>query len=164
MAGDKKGMGFETPAKAVEQLEAEIGTLTESLEGIKKRLETMNRRLMHFAFLGGEKRLCCQHNRSDYCRFWEVSKEQLDMLGVLGIDTGQGKFHPKTTDSLCASCYAFKAFAAKKEDATLTAYCMECRKKVEIRNPRQITLKNGRPAVQGVCSVCGAKVFRIGKA
>jgi len=44
-----------------------------------------------------------------------------------------------------------------------TAYCMKCRKKVEIKNPRQITLKNGRPAVQGVCSVCGTKVFRIGK-
>ncbi len=45
-----------------------------------------------------------------------------------------------------------------------TAYCMRCRKKVEIRNPRQITLKNGRPAVQGVCPSCGTKVFRIGKA
>jgi len=45
-----------------------------------------------------------------------------------------------------------------------TAYCMKCRRKVEIRNPRQITLKNGRPAVQGVCPTCGTKVFRIGKA
>ena len=44
-----------------------------------------------------------------------------------------------------------------------TAYCMKCRKKVEIKNPRQITLKNGRPATQGVCTVCGTKVFRIGK-
>ena len=44
-----------------------------------------------------------------------------------------------------------------------TAYCMKCKKKVEIKNPKQITLKNGRPAVQGVCSVCGTKVFRIGK-
>ncbi len=45
-----------------------------------------------------------------------------------------------------------------------TAYCMKCRKKVEIRNPRQIILKNRRPAVQGVCPSCGTKVFRIGKA
>ncbi len=44
-----------------------------------------------------------------------------------------------------------------------TAYCMKCRKKVEIRNPRQITLKNGRPATQGFCPSCGTKVFRIGK-
>ena len=44
-----------------------------------------------------------------------------------------------------------------------TAYCMKCRNKVEIRNPKQIILKNGKPAVQGICSVCGTKVFRIGK-
>jgi len=44
------------------------------------------------------------------------------------------------------------------------AYCMKCRKKVEIENPTQVALKNNRPAVQGVCSVCGTKVFRIGKA
>ncbi len=44
------------------------------------------------------------------------------------------------------------------------AFCMKDRKKVEIKNPRQITLKNNRPAVQGVCPLCGTKVFRIGKA
>jgi len=43
------------------------------------------------------------------------------------------------------------------------AYCMKCRKKVEIKNPEQVTLKNGRPATQGVCSLCGTKVFRMGK-
>ncbi len=45
-----------------------------------------------------------------------------------------------------------------------TAYCMKCRKKVEIRNPSRVTLKNGRPAMQGVCPVCSTKVFRIGRA
>ncbi|MEA3253714.1 MAG: DUF5679 domain-containing protein [Chloroflexota bacterium] len=45
-----------------------------------------------------------------------------------------------------------------------TAYCMKCKKKVEIKNPQQITLKNGRPAVRGVCPSCSTKVFRIGKA
>ncbi|MBE9470347.1 MAG: hypothetical protein IMY78_03775 [Chloroflexi bacterium] len=45
-----------------------------------------------------------------------------------------------------------------------TAYCMKCRKKVEIKNPKQVALRNNSLAVQGVCSVCGAKVFRIGKA
>jgi DNA-directed RNA polymerase subunit RPC12/RpoP len=43
------------------------------------------------------------------------------------------------------------------------AYCMKCRKKVEIKNPRSVTLKNKRPATQGVCPNCGTKVFRIGK-
>jgi hypothetical protein len=44
-----------------------------------------------------------------------------------------------------------------------TASCMKCRKKVEIKDPRQITLKNKRPAVAGSCPVCRTKVFRIGK-
>lgn len=46
----------------------------------------------------------------------------------------------------------------------MQAYCFKCRKKVDIKNPQPVTLKNGRPAVQGVCSVCGTKVYRIGKA
>jgi NAD-dependent SIR2 family protein deacetylase len=45
-----------------------------------------------------------------------------------------------------------------------TAYCVKCRQKREMKNPKQITLKNGRPAVQDVCPVCGTKIFRIGKA
>jgi len=45
-----------------------------------------------------------------------------------------------------------------------TAYCMKCRKKVEMRDPTRVTLKNGRPATRGVCPVCRTKVFRIGKA
>jgi hypothetical protein len=46
----------------------------------------------------------------------------------------------------------------------MQAYCMKCRKKREIKNPKAVTLKNKRPATQGVCSVCGTKMFRIGKA
>ncbi len=44
------------------------------------------------------------------------------------------------------------------------AYCVKCRKKVEIKDPKAITMKNGRPATQGTCPSCGTKVFRIGKA
>ncbi|MDD5591030.1 MAG: DUF5679 domain-containing protein [Dehalococcoidales bacterium] len=45
----------------------------------------------------------------------------------------------------------------------MQAYCVKCRAKREIKNPRQITMRNGRPATQGTCPVCGTKVFRIGK-
>ena len=44
------------------------------------------------------------------------------------------------------------------------AYCVKCKKKVEISNAKNVTLKNKRPAVQGVCPKCGTKVFRIGQA
>jgi len=44
------------------------------------------------------------------------------------------------------------------------AYCVKCKKKVSVKDPKQIKMKNGRPATQGTCPSCGTKVFRIGKA
>ena len=40
---------------------------------------------------------------------------------------------------------------------------MKCRTKREIKDPKIITMKNGKPATQGVCPVCGTKLFRIVK-
>ncbi|MCJ7807501.1 MAG: DUF5679 domain-containing protein [Dehalococcoidia bacterium] len=40
---------------------------------------------------------------------------------------------------------------------------MKCKKKVDIKNPKSVTMKNGRPATQGNCPTCNTKVFRIGK-
>ena len=37
-----------------------------------------------------------------------------------------------------------------------TGYCVKERKK-------QVTMKNGRPAIQGTCPDCGTKIFKIGK-
>jgi hypothetical protein len=45
----------------------------------------------------------------------------------------------------------------------MQGYCVKCRTKREMRNARAITMKNGRPANQGVCPVCGTKMFKIGK-
>ena len=46
----------------------------------------------------------------------------------------------------------------------MEAYCMKCKGKQTMSNPHEITMKNGRPATQGVCPVCGTKMFKIGKA
>ncbi len=46
----------------------------------------------------------------------------------------------------------------------VTGYCVKCKTKREMKNAKQITLKNGKPAVQGVCPVCGTKMFKIGAA
>lgn len=43
------------------------------------------------------------------------------------------------------------------------AYCVKCKTSVEIKNPQNVTLKNGKAAVSGICPNCGTKVFRIGK-
>jgi len=44
----------------------------------------------------------------------------------------------------------------------VTAYCVKCKKKVEIKDPKKVTLKNKKPATKGLCPDCGTKVFRIG--
>jgi len=45
----------------------------------------------------------------------------------------------------------------------MQAYCMKCRAKKEMKDPKAITMKNGKPATQGTCPTCGTKMFRIGK-
>lgn len=44
----------------------------------------------------------------------------------------------------------------------MQAYCVKCRQKQEIVGAKTIIMKNGHPAIQGACTVCGTKVFRIG--
>ena len=47
----------------------------------------------------------------------------------------------------------------------MEAYCVKCKAKKEISNPQEVTMKNGRKAMQGKCPTCGTKMFRImGKA
>jgi len=41
------------------------------------------------------------------------------------------------------------------------AYCVKCRKKVEIKDPKRRVFSNGRPAIAGTCPISGTKVFKI---
>lgn len=43
-------------------------------------------------------------------------------------------------------------------------YCVKCKASREIKDAKQITMKNGRPATEGLCPVCGTKIFKIGAA
>jgi len=45
----------------------------------------------------------------------------------------------------------------------MQAYCVKCRAKREMKDARAITMKTGKPATQGICPVCGTKMFRIGR-
>ncbi len=48
--------------------------------------------------------------------------------------------------------------------ATSTGYCMKCKVQRDMKDPEQITMKNGRPATQATCQVCGTKIVKIGAA
>ena len=43
-------------------------------------------------------------------------------------------------------------------------YCLKCRIKTGSRDVEQVTMKNGRPALRAVCTVCGTGKYRIGSA
>ena len=47
--------------------------------------------------------------------------------------------------------------------AAKEGYCVKCKDKKEMKEPEEITMKNGRPATKGTCPDCGTKIFRIGK-
>lgn len=51
---------------------------------------------------------------------------------------------------------------ACKKACGVEAYCVKCKAKQIMKDPKEITMKNGRPATSGVCPVCGTKMFRIG--
>ena len=57
----------------------------------------------------------------------------------------------------------FKQSSARKlrRHTVAEAYCVKCKAKKEMANAQEVTMKNGRPAIQGVCPDCGTKLFRI---
>ncbi len=44
----------------------------------------------------------------------------------------------------------------------MEAYCMKCKEKREMKDAKQVTMKNGKPAMSGTCPKCGTKMFKIG--
>jgi hypothetical protein len=40
-------------------------------------------------------------------------------------------------------------------------YCVKCKEKREIKDPKQVVMKNGRKAIQGKCPVCGTGMYKI---
>ena len=46
---------------------------------------------------------------------------------------------------------------ADKGGQVAEAYCVKCKAKKEMANPQEVTMKNGRGAIQGVCPDCGTK-------
>lgn len=46
---------------------------------------------------------------------------------------------------------------------TLEAYCVKCKEKRPIKDAKPVFTGSGTPATQGVCAVCGTKMYRMGK-
>jgi len=40
-------------------------------------------------------------------------------------------------------------------------HCMKCKASKEMKDTEEVTMKNGRKAMKGVCTQCGTKMFKI---
>ena len=50
-----------------------------------------------------------------------------------------------------------------EEDTPVKGYCMKCRSERDIADATEVRMKNGRPATEGKCPVCGTRMYRLGK-
>src|SRR5256886_10839238 len=50
-----------------------------------------------------------------------------------------------------------------KDGDLVEGYCLKDKRKVEMKDPQPITMKNGKPATVGTCPFCGTKIYKIGK-
>ena len=45
----------------------------------------------------------------------------------------------------------------------MEGYCLKDKKKVEMKDPKPYTMKNGKQATKGQCPLCGTTIFKIGE-
>lgn len=108
-----------------------------------------------FVYYGGADKVTCV-----------ASADLNDFLKKL---TGIRTFSARARTSRPASGTAATASAVPRPEIDklinkfIQAYCVKCRSKQIMKNPRAVTLQNGRPAVQGICPKCGGTMSRIGK-
>jgi len=105
-----------------------------------------------------------QYASKYYCEFFDrlslaVSRASGDEKPLISAAVSRG------IAALCVSLlYQHRVNAAPVEREMPQAYCVKCKANIEIKNPQNVTLKNGKPAIKGICPNCGTSVFRIGKA
>jgi hypothetical protein len=59
-------------------------------------------------------------------------------------------------------CFPSTTFGEKKGNFAMNeGYCVKCKAKKEIKDAKEVTMKNGRKALQGKCPTCGTGMFKI---
>ena len=82
---------------------------------------------------------------------------------ALGVGTEIGKPRPETAARLqWWEIPAPKMLTMTTLSESVETYCLKCRAKTPSRDVESVTMKNGRPALKGVCAECGTGEYRIG--
>ena len=56
---------------------------------------------------------------------------------------------------------AFQRKTKKPAIMAVEAYCVKCKAKREMKDPKENTMANGRKAMKGTCTKCGTGMFKI---
>jgi hypothetical protein len=43
----------------------------------------------------------------------------------------------------------------------MDGWCVKCKKKSEMKDAKEVTMKNGRKAMKGTCTKCGTGMYKI---
>ncbi len=70
---------------------------------------------------------------------------------------------PEVAQTTITSEEAEQDMKEEDNDQQLQVYCVKCKMKTVMLDPQPFTMKNGRAAIKGKCSVCGSGQFRIGQ-
>lgn len=109
------------------------------------------------------------HVDSEYSLRIDNNKVTLDFLGSIPEIGAHKEELPQIEEKPAPPKSEAKPEPQKEEPKPIAvsrktvAYCVKCKEKREIKDAIQTTMKNGRPAIKGTCSICSAKVYRIGK-
>ncbi|HTI13192.1 MAG TPA: DUF5679 domain-containing protein [Dictyobacter sp.] len=76
------------------------------------------------------------------------------------VPVPESEFASQERDNL-SSVDEQEAAAVTETEPLYEAYCVKCRQKRVMNDSKQIVTKNGRNALEGVCPVCGTRLFRF---
>lgn len=77
-----------------------------------------------------------------------------------GARSGQGPTLQGAGSS--GSTGAAQAQVGRPIHGFIVGYCPSCKAEREIAGAKRVTLRNGRPAIEGSCPICGTRIFKIG--
>jgi pimeloyl-ACP methyl ester carboxylesterase len=98
---------------------------------------------------------------------WPALATQAEEVPAAASDAGEAQEAFQTIESEPAQSAPASVVAqtqhqlAAESEPALAAYCVRCRQKSPMLAVSETTLKNGRPALQGTCARCGARMYRI---
>jgi hypothetical protein len=64
-------------------------------------------------------------------------------------------------DAGASPIYAQKKEASRMADEVILGYCVKEKAQKPMKDPQEVTLKNGKHAIRGVCASCGTKMMKF---